>query len=190
MRILMLGNSLTFANHMPQMLAEWTGAEVIHHTRAGARLSEQLNSGTRLGAKTQAALTKETWDYVVLQEMSHGPITSPERFFASAQQLCTQIRENGAIPIFYATWAYRKDSSKLLAKGWNYAEMARELSEAYQKAAQNNHALLADVGRRFYELAENAELYASDGIHPSELGSRIASRTIAAVIRQHEERQL
>ncbi len=33
MRILMLGNSFTSANHMPQMLAELTGGEVVHHTR-------------------------------------------------------------------------------------------------------------------------------------------------------------
>lgn len=33
MRILMLGNSFTFANDMPAMLAELTGAEVVHHTR-------------------------------------------------------------------------------------------------------------------------------------------------------------
>lgn len=73
MRILMLGNSFTFTNNMPQMLAELTGAEVVHHTRGGARLSEQLNPSTKLGSQTQAALQKEKWDYVVLQEMSHGP---------------------------------------------------------------------------------------------------------------------
>ena len=76
MRILMLGNSFTFTNHMPQTLAGLTGAEVVHHTRGGARLSEQLNPNTRLGSQTQAALQKEKWDYVVLQEMSHGPITA------------------------------------------------------------------------------------------------------------------
>ena len=73
MRILMLGNSFTFTNNMPQMLADLTGAEVVHHTRGGARLSEQLNPNTRLGNQTQAALQNEQWDYVVLQEMSHGP---------------------------------------------------------------------------------------------------------------------
>ena len=41
MRILMLGNSLTFANDMPHMLAALTGAEVVHHTRGGARLSAE-----------------------------------------------------------------------------------------------------------------------------------------------------
>ena len=65
MRILMLGNSFTFTNNMPQMLADLTGAEVVHHTRGGARLSEQLNSNTRLGNQTQAALQNEQWDYVV-----------------------------------------------------------------------------------------------------------------------------
>ena len=73
MRILMLGNSLTFTNHMPQMLAGLTGAEVVHHTRGGARLSEQLNPNTKLGGRTQVALQNGKWDYVVLQEMSHGP---------------------------------------------------------------------------------------------------------------------
>ena len=48
MRILMLGNSLTSAQDMPDILAELTGAEVVCHTRGGARLSEHLNPNTRL----------------------------------------------------------------------------------------------------------------------------------------------
>lgn len=187
MRILMMGNSFTFTNNMPQMLADLTGAEVIQHTRGGARLSEQLNPGTRLGGRTQAALQKEKWDYVVLQEMSHGPITSPKSFFSSVEQLCRQIRANGAVPILFATWAYQKGGAKLTDKGWDYDEMARTLSEAYHKAAQENNALIADVGNRFYELSHTQNLYAADGVHPSELGSRVAAETVAAVIRQREK---
>ena len=187
MRILMMGNSFTFTNHMPQMPAGLTGAEVIQHTRGGARLSEQLNPGTRLGGRTQAALQKEKWDYVVLQEMSHGPITSPKSFFSSVERLCRQIRANGAVPILFATWAYQKGGAKLTDKGWDYDEMVRTLSEAYHKAAQENDALIADVGRRFYEWSEPQALYAADGVHPSELGSRVAAETVAAVIRQREK---
>ena len=65
--------------------------------------------------------------------------------------------------------------------------MAQKLSEAYHKAALDNNALIADVGRRFYEWSDPQALYAVDGVHPSELGSRIAAETIAAVIRQHED---
>ena len=186
MRILMLGNSFTFTNHMPQMLADLTGAEVIHHTRGGARLSEQLNPCTRLGSQTQAALQKEKWDYVVLQEMSHGPITASKSFFFSVEQLCRQIRANGAVPILFATWAYQRGGAKLTDKGWDYDEMAQKLSEAYHKAARDNNALIADVGNRFYELSHAQSLYAADGVHPNEAGSHIAAETIAAVIRQWE----
>lgn len=190
MRILMLGNSLTFTNNLPQVLAGLTGAEVVHHTRGGARLSEHLNPSTRLGAQTQAALETERWDYVVLQEMSHGPITAPKSFFSSVEQLCRQIREQGAVPVLYATWAYRKDSAKLRVKGWDYDEMARGLSEAYHKAARENHALIADVGQRFYELSETQDLYAGDGVHPNERGARLAAKTIAAAIQNDKENLL
>lgn len=187
MRILMLGNSLTFCCDMPHMLAEFTGAEVVHHTRGGARLSEQLNPSTRLGARTQAALAAGHWDYVVLQEMSHGPITSPKSFFASVQKLCEQIRAAGAVPLLYGTWAYQRGSAHLAAKGWDYEEMSRALSRAYRQAAQENGALLADAGRRFFELADTEALYSPDGLHPSEAGARLAARTIADVILAHEE---
>ena len=65
--------------------------------------------------------------------------------------------------------------------------MADQLAEAYRKAALNNRALLADVGGRFYGWPDPRELYAADGVHPSDLGSRIAAETIADVIRRHKE---
>lgn len=78
----------TFTNDMPQMLADLTGTEVVHHTRGGARLSEQLNPNTKLGKRTHAALVEDWWDYVVLQEMNHGPVTAPKSFFSSVERLC------------------------------------------------------------------------------------------------------
>ena len=95
----------------------------------------------------------------------------------------------------YFGWARqdRKDrprvpiGAKLVAKSWDDDEMTHDLSAAYQRAALENHALLADVGQRFYALANTRDLYAADGVHPSELGSCIAAETIAAVIRQHKE---
>ena len=189
MRILMLGNSLTAANDMPQTLAVLTGAAVVSHTRGGARLAEHLNPATRLGARTQAALAAERWDFVVLQEMSHGPFSAPARFYDSVGRLCALIRANGAVPVLYATWAYQRGSAALAAKGWEYGQMARGLDAACRKAAGDNHALLAAVGQRFYELADTQELYAADGVHPNEQGSHLAAETIAAAIRQYEEEQ-
>lgn len=90
MRILMLGNSFTFYNDMPSMLAELTGAEIIHHTRGGARLAEQLNPETQMGSKTLEVLEKDSWDYVVLQEMSNGPIIYRESFMNSVSSLVSR----------------------------------------------------------------------------------------------------
>ena len=56
-------------------------------------------------------------------------------------------------------------------------------------AARANHALIADVGRRFYELSDTQALYAADGVHPNEAGSHIAAEALAAVIQGHKEKQ-
>ncbi len=182
----MLGNSFTFANDMPSMLAEITGAEVVSHTRGGARLAEQLNPSTKMGAKTIAALENEAWDYVVLQEMSNGPITSKASFLKSVSLLCEKIRAAGAVPVLYATWAYRPGAEQYNEVDMDYEEMAAAMYSSYHEAAEQNKALIADVGQRFYKLGGADELYAKDGSHPSEYGSKIAAEIIATVISAYE----
>lgn len=189
MRILMLGNSFTFANHMPDILAEFTGAEVVHHTRGGARLAEQLNEKTKMGKLTQSALRNEKWDYVVLQEMSNGSITSKNKFLQNVELLCKQISGCGAVPILYATWAYERDSKQLESLGMEYDEMYQQMYASYHEAAKLTGALIADVGQRFYETADQKKIYASDGCHPNEVGSIIAAETIAAVIREDQQKK-
>jgi len=178
----MLGNSYIFTNDMPQILAEITGAEVVHHTRGGARLAEQLNPKTKLGAKTQKVLAEEHWDYVVLQEMSNAPVTTREKFFQSAVALCKQIHAAGAKPVLYLTWAYQKDGAQMKKSGMDYDEMYQGLQDAYRKAAAVGDALLADVGTAFYRQSVHQNLYADDGSHPNEMGSKLAAEIIAEVI--------
>ena len=175
-------NAWIFTNDLPSMLAEITGAEVVQNTRGGARLREQLNPETRLGAKALELLQNEKWDYVVLQEMSNGPITAKESFMQSVKDLCGKIRENGAVPVLYATWAYQKDGKQLQKFGIDYDEMYRKIHEAYAEAAEKNHTLLADVGSAFYEKTETENLFNDDGSHPNEAGSNLAAETIAEVI--------
>ena len=189
MKILMLGNSYTFTNDLPQMLASLTGAEVEHHTRGGARLAEQLNPKTGLGSRTLAALENEPWDYVVLQEMSSGPVTGKDSFFRNAGLLCSKICAAGAVPVIFATWAYKEGSKALDNIGLTYEEMTQSLSSACHQAAEAGHALVADVGLRFFEAEEREKLYTSDGSHPSEAGSLLAAKTIAAVIEEDRKKR-
>ena len=180
----MLGNSFTYFCDLPGMLSGLLQAEVRHHTRGGAVLAEHLDPASELGGLTQAALHEEKWDYVVLQEYSTGPLLSPESFRDSVGRLCSQIRENGAMPLLYATWAFRKDGKKLEETGLDYDEMYRGLYEAYHLAAEENRCPVADVGKAFYEYDGREALYASDDYHPSPAGSRLAARTIADRIGQ------
>lgn len=182
MRILMLGNSFTSANDLPSMLAERTGAEVVAHTRGGARLAEQLNPKTRMGARTLKALETEAWDYVVLQEMSNGPVTARDKFRKSVCGLCEKIRAAGAIPVLYATWAYQDGGKKLAAFGMSYADMYQQMHAACHEAAEQNHMRIADVGKAFYEQSAGKNLYAEDGCHPNEDGSRLAAEILTETI--------
>lgn len=116
---------------MPDTLANLIDAEVVQHTRGGARLAEQLNPNTKMGGMTQAALENEKWDYVILQEMSNGPITSRESFLNNTALLCERIRANGAVPVLYATWAYQKGGKQLESFGMDYDEMFQKMYDAY-----------------------------------------------------------
>ena len=103
------------------------------------------------------------------------------------KRLCEWIRAKGATPVLFATWAYEKGGAKLATKGWNYEGMARQLSDAYRQAAQENRALLAEVGQRFYDLSPTHPLYAADGVHPNEEGTQLAAEVLAETILTHKE---
>ena len=182
MRMLLLGNSYTAALHLPEKLAAVLSAEVVAHTRGGARLAEQLNEKTKLGSRTQKALKEEKWDYVILQEMSKGPVIYPERYLESVAKLSKQIKENGAVPVIYCTWAYQKDSPVMGKEPFSYEEMYQKLEAMCHQAAQENGALLADVGTVFFQAKEN--LYAQDGSHPNALGVEKIVEVLAQTIRQ------
>ena len=104
--------------------------------------------------------------------------------------LCNKIHENGATPLLYATWAYKRDSEKMASMSLSYDEMAAQMFEAYHEAADRNNALVADVGQRFYELSETQKLYSKDGCHPNEAGSRLAAKVIADVIATHQNHRI
>lgn len=179
MRILMLGNSLTTANDLPALITNMVGADVIVHARGGARLAEQLNPRTRLGALTQHALESSSWDYVVLQESSNGPILHRTRFIEASAMLCEQAAAAGASPIMFATWAYSPTCPKLSKMGVSREEMHELLTDAYHEAANIGSASVADVGKAFFEHAHAARLYRPDGVHPSVEGTALAANVIA-----------
>ncbi len=189
MRILMLGNSLTYSNDMPVTLAKLLDAEVIQHTKADASLDDQFNLDTEFGKTALKALENESWDYVILQEMSSLPVTSKDEFLKNVDHLCEVIRDVGATPVLFATWAYRESNVQYEDLSITYKDMAKNLFSAYHEASELNHTLVADVGQKFYDLSDEQDLYKEDGIHPNKDGSNLAAQVIAGVIKKDWEKK-
>ena len=187
MRILFLGNSFTFVNNLPDVVGAMLSCETVSHTRGGARLSEQLNPETEMGSKTLKALKEERWDYVVLQEQSFAPVGNKESFKKSVHALAALIRENGAIPVLYATWAYREGSEKLKKTGLTYGEMDKALFDSYHEAAYETGAIVADAGRLFTAVRKTINPYGEDDYHPSQAGTALAAHAICSAIMQSEK---
>lgn len=182
MKILMLGNSFTYFHDMPKMLAALLDAEVESVTRGGAYLHQLLDPEDELSSRAMEAIRRQKWDYIVLQEQSNTPALKPELFHPNVKQLCEIIRENGAQPVLYASWAYRVDSEKLASTGMSYEEMDKAMYDSYHKAGQENDALVADVGKAFTSLRQWMDPYEKDDFHPSEAGSVLAAHVIGKVI--------
>lgn len=184
MKILFLGNSFTFYHDLPDMVAALLHAEVKGNLRGGAYLYQHIDPADELCDITRKLLTEESWDYVVLQDQSQGPITNPEEFNRAVAELSGMIRAAGGTPVLYETWAYEEGSDTLASTGMAFAEMQQKLTDGYRAAAQANQALLAPVGQAFAAARATTQLYdENDHYHPSLQGSRLAAEVIASVIR-------
>ena len=179
MRILMLGNSLTSANDLPRRLANALRADVTAHTRGGAKLAEQLNPKTEMGARTLSALQTRHWDFVVIQGAGTEAVRTPERFRENAVKLCEAAKKAGAKPVLFVTWGYRDDGD---AAAWYAAVKA-----CCEAVAEQTGAILADVGADFLASDDPDSLYAPDGRHPAEEGTRLALERLTAVLSAEKE---
>ena len=167
MNILMLGNSFTYCNDMPGMLAEEQNASVTEVVRGGAYLHGFLDQEDELSQLGMAALVGEIhecdgrnmcrtfggrpcglWDYVVIQEQSFNAVGNPDDYVKSAVELCRRIWSVGAVPVIYGTWGYRDGSMKLKSTWLTFDEMRKRQTAAQMRAAKEGGALLAALWRR------------------------------------------
>lgn len=194
-KVLFLGNSYTYYNNMPQMVADLassTGDVLIHdqNTPGGSFLYDHTLSSTSLG-KIQAG----DWDYVVLQDQSQAP-TLPEYqigltrqsaykldSIVSAHNLCAET-------LFYMTWGRKNGDSVFYRVYSGYTEATYEYMDSllharYLQFADTSQAEVSPVGRVWRHVRENypnIELYQADESHPSLAGSYLAACTFYTAI--------
>lgn len=166
LRILFIGNSHTYFNDMPEMVArrfreDGIECEVTMIAHGGWFLAQHTEE-----PDVRFNILYGHYDYVVLQEHSH-PFAPEDLFFPAVRALNQWIREAGSTPIIYMTWAKKEEP-------YNQPYM----TDAHRRAAADISALLAPVGEYWWDYMNThpeLEMYYEDGAHASENGSEFAA---------------
>lgn len=169
-RVLFIGNSLTYSNDLPSMvaaLAESRQQKLIHKTIAfpNFSLEDHWQQGDAL-----KAIAKDKWDVVVMQQGPSGLPESREMLLDFTRRFAEKIRAVGAKPALYQVWP----------SAARFNDFPRVL-ESYQLAAKEVNGLLLPVGaawRVAWSRDEKLALYGEDRFHPSVLGSYLAAMVL------------
>lgn len=188
-KILLIGNSYTWYNHLDQMLEHICSsagikAKVTSVTQGGASLSLYANKSHRLGRKVYQLLKTQKWDYVVLQDRHYYPISNPEKLYDSVQTLQPYIEAAGAKTVLFMTWApetFCKDY-----KAFQYIVSGRDdyqakIKEVYESTARESNALVVPAGIAVLKAEKkqnSVPLLRKDGSHPTYAGSYVTACTI------------
>ena len=185
-RVLFIGNSYTFVNDLPGTFAKLARSgghkvEVGMSAQGGWRLADHVGS-----AETLNLLNSARWNFVVLQEQSQIPSVLQVRnqeMYPAARELAQKIKEIGATPIFFITWAHRIEMPE---NGMNnYESMQIQINYGYMEIAQDLNAPVAPVGLAWSIAVKEhpeLELWQEDGSHPTEQGTYLAACVFYAVI--------
>jgi hypothetical protein len=185
-RVLFIGNSYTFVNDLPNMFAKLAKSgghkvEVGMSAQGGWLLADHIQS-----RETLNLLNSKKWNIVVLQEQSQIPAVQQARsreMVPAARELVRKIRETGAIPIFFITWAHRQGMPE---NGMNdYESMQAQINYGYTSIAQELKAAVAPVGPAWLTAIKEypeLELWQADGSHPTEQGTYLGACVFYAVI--------
>jgi hypothetical protein len=174
LRVLFIGNSLTYVNNSPEIFAELARAQA-----PGRQIQVQMVTvpGETLlslweRSNAREVLRSSKWDYVILQEqgalgegLRDGKIVvnDPALFHWAVRLFDSEIRRQGARTVLMLTWSPKAAPEDQADLNYGYDSIARELG-----------AVLAPVGPAWQEIRAqhpDLEMYQADGGHPSPLGS-------------------
>jgi hypothetical protein len=182
LRVLFIGNSYTYYNDLPSVIADLTRdaretrpivAEQL--TVGGATLESHVERGEAV-RRIRAGSSRGAWDVVVLQEQSTRPLEDTAKMYRAVRALAAEARRVGARPALYVTWAR-------LAR----PHAQDTLSRAYRRIAAELGALVVPVGDawamiRGTDEAIGRSLFIGDGSHPSPSGTYLAASTFYATL--------
>jgi hypothetical protein len=172
--ILFVGNSLTYFNDLPSLVAQIAnedGVDIIFETIAAPdyALEDHLSDGS-----IKEALTKNKFDFLIAQQ---GPSAMPESqvlLMNSAIAISNECKQVNTAFGLYMVWpsgdrSFDRDNS----------------IASYTKAAKASNALLCPAGLAWklaWKKDKDLPLYGPDNFHPSIHGSVLAAMVIYAAV--------
>ena len=170
LRVLFLGNSLTYTNDLPQMLRQLAAEDGRSiETRDASQANFALEDHWQ-ASLSRAALNDGPWDVVIMQQ---GPSSLPQNranLVTWTGVWAEAIRADGAVPALYMVWP---DASRLA--------FFDDVSTSYQVAADSAGTALYPAGeawRAAWARDSTLALYGPDDFHPSVAGTYLAALTI------------
>lgn len=174
-RVLFIGNSLTYSNSMPKMFAE------IYMKTLKDKLEVEVLAEPNFGledhwtkGKAVKLLQREKWDFVVMQQGPSASAEGRESLLKFAREFQPAIKAAGARGVIYMVWPSvqrAKDMDGVVA--------------SYSAAAAEIDSILAPAGCAWVD-ALNADkkikLFAEDGFHPTAAGSYLAALSLVKAI--------
>jgi hypothetical protein len=174
-RILFIGNSFTFYNDLPRMvaqLAEAGGQRPLYYeseTPGGCTLEKHWQD-----RRAVSRIQSGHWDFVVLQDQSEAPLVRRDAMIEYGKRFAAEIGKQRATTILYETWAVQNKPEQQAAIGKAYAGLARELN-----------ARLAPVGDAWLAALRSDPkliLHDTDRKHPNATGTYLAACVFYATI--------
>ncbi len=174
-RLLFIGNSLTYSNNLPEMVrallqrAGRSPVEVRTVAYPNFSLTEHRQQGDAV-----TAIRETGWDLVVLQQ---GPSSLPE----SRVQLVAEAR-------WFAGEARAAGSPVALLMVWpatDYFGSFDAVRDSYRIAADSAGGRFLGAGeawRAAWRRDSTLKLYSKDGFHPSPMGSYLAAMVVAGAL--------
>lgn len=170
-KVLFIGNSLTYANDLPRTVAQLAVSAGLPECYCVAIAYPNFALEDHYDFRDAVdALQGEDWDFVVMQQ---GPSALPDsrvhlRLWAGV--FGNIIDSVGAKPIMYGVWPERNRS-------FDFPNVA----ESYRLAAEDIGALFAPAGEA-WQLAwaqdSTLPLYSADDFHPSTMGTYLAALVV------------
>ena len=170
MRVLFIGNSLTYVNDLPAMVAAFgrsAGTSIEYETVAipDFSLEDHWNQGD-----ASRAIRRGGWTWVVLQQGPSALAASRLLLIDYAKRFDQEIQRAGARTAMYMVWPSR-------ARRGDFPGVSR----SYAAAAAALGATLLPVGdawREAWAIEASLPLYGRDGLHPSPMGSWLGALVV------------